>query len=141
MFSHAGGPLLLRVPPFAATREAHPRQFITAACSNLVSMPPVRASSPTRRKRKTRSARPASWQLQDAKARFSEVVRRAKQEGPQYVTVHGREEVVVVGAEDFRELAGERTGKALVEAMRQSPHRSINVEPSRVRMRVCDVEL
>jgi prevent-host-death family protein len=79
--------------------------------------------------------------LQDAKARFSEVVRLAKQEGPQHVTVHGREEVVVIGAEDFRRLAGERTGQALVEAMQQSPHRSANIMPPRSRMRVRDVDL
>jgi prevent-host-death family protein len=32
----------------------------------------------------------------DAKARFGELVRRAKSEGPQIVTAHGREEVVVI---------------------------------------------
>ena len=79
--------------------------------------------------------------MQDAKARFSEVVRRAKQEGPQHVTVHGREEVVVVGADDFRKLAGERTGQALVDALQQSPHRSTSIEPVRSRMRVRDVTL
>jgi len=73
--------------------------------------------------------------------RFSEVVRRAKQEGPQHVTVHGREEVVVIGADDFRRLAGERTGEALVDALRTSPHRSTSIEPPRVRMPVRDVDL
>jgi prevent-host-death family protein len=38
------------------------------------------------------------WALQDAKARFSELVRKAKTEGPQRITVHGREEVVVIAA-------------------------------------------
>jgi len=38
------------------------------------------------------------WPLQDAKARFSELVRRVGSDGPQTVTVHGREEVVVVSA-------------------------------------------
>jgi antitoxin (DNA-binding transcriptional repressor) of toxin-antitoxin stability system len=33
------------------------------------------------------------WLLQDAKARFSELVRRVRSEGPQHVTVHGRDEV------------------------------------------------
>jgi prevent-host-death family protein len=92
------------------------------------------------RRRKPRATR-GSWQLQDAKARFSEVVRLAKQEGPQHVTVHGREEVVVIGADDFRRLAGERTGQALVDAMQHSPHRSVNIEPPRSRMRVRDVDL
>jgi prevent-host-death family protein len=79
--------------------------------------------------------------LQDAKARFSEVVRRAKEDGPQHVTVHGREEVVVIGADDFRRLAGVRTGQALVDAMQRSPSRSTSFGPSRAPMRVRDVEL
>jgi prevent-host-death family protein len=79
--------------------------------------------------------------LQEAKARFSEVVRRAKQEGPQHVTVHGREEVVVVGADDFRRLAGERSGRALVDALRMSPQRSTSIEPPRAPMPVRDVDL
>jgi prevent-host-death family protein len=79
--------------------------------------------------------------LQDAKARFSEVVRRAKNEGPQHVTVHGREEVVVVGADEFRRLSGERSGRALIEAMRASPHRDLSVEVSRARLPVRDITL
>jgi prevent-host-death family protein len=43
-----------------------------------------------------------SWQLQEAKQRFSELVRRAEREGPQVVTRHGEEVVVVVPAEEFR---------------------------------------
>jgi prevent-host-death family protein len=100
-----------------------------------------KASAPTGRRARQRGGRPGRWQLQEAKARFSEVVRRAKQEGPQHVTVHGREEVVVIGADDFRKLAGERTGQTLVDAIQQSPHRSANIEPPRTRMRVRDVDL
>lgn len=39
------------------------------------------------------------WKLEDAKARFSEVVRRARTEGPQRVTVRGKNAVVVIAAE------------------------------------------
>ena len=46
-----------------------------------------------------------SWKLEDAKARFSEVVRRAHEEGPQAVTVRGRRAVVVVDAEEYERLA------------------------------------
>ena len=46
-----------------------------------------------------------SWKLEDAKARFSELVRRARDEGPQAVTVRGRPAVVVVDAEAFERLA------------------------------------
>jgi prevent-host-death family protein len=41
------------------------------------------------------------WKLEDAKARFSEVVRRAQSEGPQKVTVRGRETVVVISVEEL----------------------------------------
>jgi prevent-host-death family protein len=42
-----------------------------------------------------------TWKLQDAKARFSEVVERALKKGPQLVTRHGEKAVVVVAYEDF----------------------------------------
>ena len=45
-----------------------------------------------------------SWKLEDAKARFSEVVRRAQSEGPQRVTVRGKEAVVVISAAELQEL-------------------------------------
>ncbi|MCC7032111.1 MAG: type II toxin-antitoxin system Phd/YefM family antitoxin [Acidobacteria bacterium] len=88
-----------------------------------------------------RGPRTGRWQLQHAKARFSELVRRAKHEGPQVVTVHGREEVVVVGADEFRRFAGERTGQALVEAMRRSPYPSPRIERARTPMPVRAVDL
>lgn len=49
-----------------------------------------------------------TWQLQEAKQRFSEVVNRALGEGPQVVTRHGREVVVVVSADEFHRLADDR---------------------------------
>lgn len=42
-----------------------------------------------------------TWQLQDAKNRFSEVVDLALEEGPQTVTRHGREVVVIVSKEEY----------------------------------------
>ncbi len=96
---------------------------------------------PEARKSRARRARLGYWLLQDAKARFSELVRKVRSEGPQHVTVHGRDEVVVIAAEEFRRLAGSVTGKALVEAMRASPHREINLEPERHAMPVRDVSL
>lgn len=44
------------------------------------------------------------WKLEDAKARFSEVVRRAASEGPQTVTVRGKEAAVVLSAEQYAKL-------------------------------------
>jgi prevent-host-death family protein len=44
------------------------------------------------------------WQLQDAKNRFSEVVQRARREGPQTVTVRGERAAVVLSAEAYDQL-------------------------------------
>jgi prevent-host-death family protein len=95
---------------------------------------------------KSNNARPPKgrsgyWLLQDAKARFSELVRKVRSEGPQHVTVHGRDEVVVIAAEEFRRLKGSATGQALVEAMQASPHRDIEIAPRRGAMPVRDVSL
>ena len=46
-------------------------------------------------------AKSSTWKLQDAKARFSELVRRARTGEPQQVTVHGKQAVVVVDPERF----------------------------------------
>ena len=82
-----------------------------------------------------------SWPLQTAKARFSELVRRVHSEGPQHVTVHGRDEVVVVSATEFRRLQGVQTGAALISAMQASPHRDIEIAPHHTAMPVRDVVL
>ena len=48
-----------------------------------------------------------SWQLQEAKQKFSELVRRTLEEGPQVVTRHGEEVVVVVPVEEFRRMSND----------------------------------
>jgi len=89
----------------------------------------------------TRTKKTRAWKLQDAKARFSELVRKAKSEGPQRVTVHGREEVVVVSVEDYRRVKGERSGRALVALMHDSPLRDLKIERRRTRAQVRGVDL
>jgi prevent-host-death family protein len=81
------------------------------------------------------------WKLHEAKARFAELVRRAKTQGPQHVTVYGREEVVVVSADEFNRLKGELTGQALVEVMQNAPLHDVDIEPQRSPMPVRDVVL
>ncbi|AWP24174.1 prevent-host-death protein [Acidiferrobacter sp. SPIII_3] len=81
------------------------------------------------------------WRLQDAKARFSELVRLARSEGPQCVTLHGQDAVVVINVEEFRRLKGECTGQRLIDALQTSPHRDIEITPHRSPMPVRDVEL
>lgn len=48
-----------------------------------------------------------TWPLQDAKARFSELVNLSMTEGPQMVTRHGEEAVVVMAARDYRRITGQ----------------------------------
>ena len=70
-----------------------------------------------------RGRRPAPrWQLQTAKAQFSEVVRRARVEGPQYVTRQGKDAVVILPAEEFERLtARARQPESLVKFFAESP--------------------
>ncbi len=63
----------------------------------------------------------ASWALQDAKGRFSEVVERARRDGPQSVTRRGSEVVVIVAAEQFRQLTRQGGSEDLVGFLAHSP--------------------
>jgi len=105
----------------------------------MTRLPKQRSAAPKARKPRVSGPRSGYWLLQDAKARFSELVRKVRSEGPQHVTVHGRDEVVVIAAEDFRRLKGSITGKALIEAVQASPHRDIDIEPGRTPLPVRDV--
>ena len=63
-----------------------------------------------------------TWQLQTAKARFSEVFRRARDEGPQLVTRQGKEGVVILPLEEFDQLVDRaRKPKSLVRFFAESP--------------------
>ncbi|MFO1285761.1 MAG: type II toxin-antitoxin system Phd/YefM family antitoxin [Rubrivivax sp.] len=65
----------------------------------------------------------ARWQLQQAKNRFSEVVERAIKDGPQTVTKHGKDAVVIVSVEQFqrRAEASTRQAQSLAEFLLHSP--------------------
>src|ERR1700733_3451441 len=62
---------------------------------------PGRPPAPRRHPKHVQSL---AWELEDAKARFSEVVRRARTEGPQRVTVRGKDAVVVIAVETLEQL-------------------------------------
>ncbi len=57
-----------------------------------------------------------SWSLFDAKARFSEVVERARHDGPQFVTKRGEPAVVIVSAEDYAAMSGCQRNKPSLKA-------------------------
>ena len=81
----------------------------------------------------------ASWQLQEAKACFSEVVRRAEQ-GPQRVTVHGKDAVVVISARDYERLRPD-SKTTLGGLMANSPLTDIEFGERRDVMPVREVDL
>ncbi len=70
-----------------------------------------------------------AWQLQEAKNKFSNLVDRAQQEGPQVVTRHGKEAVVVLSVEDYKKLAKPKLN--LFKFMQKSPLGGKNIDLER----------
>lgn len=60
-----------------------------------------------------------AWKLETAKARLSELLRQARDDGPQIITVRGAETAVVLSAEDFRRLAKGPQAEPWVDRFRQ----------------------
>ena len=94
-----------------------------------------------RREKETTIGVGERWRLQDAKARFSEVVKRAREQGPQRVTLHGKDAVVIVSAESYDRERDRHTGRRLVEALAASPLADIMIERPFVSGPVRDVEV
>ena len=59
------------------------------------------------------------WQIQEAKAKLSEVIKNARQSGPQEITSHGKPVAVVLSKEAYDRLTGNHV--SLVEFIRNSP--------------------
>ena len=74
----------------------------------------------------------SKWQLQEAKNRLSEVVRRAAAEGPQVITLRGADAVVVVAAEAYARLTRKPKG-SLADFLRGSPLGAAAVDLTRNR--------
>lgn len=79
------------------------------------------------------------WKLEDAKARFSEVVRHAREDGPQRVSVRGQDAVVVMSVEEFERLVPEKPRMPFVRFMESLDLGGLNIEREADRGR--DVEL
>ncbi len=71
----------------------------------------------------------APWQLQEAKNKFSSLVERAQHDGPQVVTRHGKEVVVVLSADDYHKLT--RPKKNLAKFMKKSALSGMDINISR----------
>jgi prevent-host-death family protein len=95
----------------------------------------------TTRNKPRRPPGPGRWRLQDAKAQFSELVRRAREKGPQRVTVHGKDAVVVVDADEWDRMKKPVSGRDLVDTLASSPLRDVPIERLSVKSLVRDVKL
>jgi prevent-host-death family protein len=95
----------------------------------------------TRKRGPTAEPPKGSWRLQDAKARLSEVVRAAESHGPQRVTVHGRDAVVIVSADEFDRLQRPLSGRDIVQALQASPLADVEFDRLSVKSPVRDVIL
>ena len=73
-----------------------------------------------------------TWKLQDAKARFSEAADRALHDGPQVVTRHGENTVVLVA---YREFIGAEPVQDFKDFLMSIPRVGLDIEPSRRRPR------
>jgi prevent-host-death family protein len=60
-----------------------------------------------------------AWQMQDVKARLSEVIKLAEHDGPQEITLHGRPVAVLLSRSEFEILSGR--SQSFLEFMRNSP--------------------
>lgn len=96
-------------------------------------MASTKRKQPGKTAAKTASRKPPQkWQLQTAKAQFSEVFRRAMTEGPQHITKQGKEEVVILSREDFEHLTSPspKPGAAW-EFFRNSPLVGLDIDLER----------
>ena len=70
-----------------------------------------------------------TWQLQEAKARLSEVIKQALKEGPQTITMRGEPTAVVISKDEYERLKHPRG--SLVEFMRKSPLYGVDIDLKR----------
>jgi antitoxin Phd len=68
------------------------------------------------------------WKLQDAKARFSELVRRARTGAPQRVTVHGKDAVLVIDPERYEVRARGPHAPTLEDFVKRSKKYRLDVD-------------
>jgi prevent-host-death family protein len=80
-----------------------------------------------------------TWQLQDAKAHLSELVKKASSGAPQEITLRGRPTVVVLSTQQYKKL--KKPKQKLASFLRQSPLADIDLELERDKNPMRDIEL
>lgn len=79
------------------------------------------------------------WQLQEAKNRFSELVRQAHKNGPQIITKFGKKAVVILSIEDYKKL--NKPKYDLVSFFKNSPLCGTDIDLARDKSSSRDIEL
>jgi len=103
-------------------------------------MPKPKGASARQKTRNTGAK--ASWQLQTAKARFSELFRRARSEGPQLITRQGKEGVVMISDDEYERLVGKaHQPKSLLQFFRESPLVGVELDLERSKDEGREIEL
>lgn len=80
-----------------------------------------------------------TWQLQDAKSKFSQLVEKALHQGPQFVTKHGNNAVVILSFKEYQEITKPKSD--LVGFLRNSPLGNIELDILRDKNPPRDIEL
>jgi len=79
------------------------------------------------------------WQIQEAKAKFSEVVKLANQEGPQEITMRGQPTAILISLKDFEKIKEKKP--SLVSFMRSSPLAGVDLELERDKSPAREIKL
>ncbi len=79
------------------------------------------------------------WQLQEAKNKFSNLVDKAHHDGPQFVTKHGKESVVILAIEDYQKLS--KPTSDLLSFFKSSPLSGIDLGLARDKSPSRDIKL
>jgi prevent-host-death family protein len=79
------------------------------------------------------------WQLQEAKNKFSNLVDKARHDGPQVVTKHGKESVVIIAIEDYQKF--NKPTSDLISFFKKSPLSDINLDLTRDKSSSRNIEL
>ncbi len=80
-----------------------------------------------------------TWQLQDAKSKFSQLVEKAMQNEPQFVTRHGNNAVVILSYEEYKKITKPQTD--LVTFFKNSPLMEVELDISRNKDLPKEIEL
>ena len=80
-----------------------------------------------------------TWQLQEAKAKLSELIKQVMHSGPQGISLRGILEAVIISRKDYERFTGQKT--SFVKLMRSSPLKGLNINTQRNKSQSRDVSL